>query len=343
MSGWGGRAPRTWFAACAAALLFVLAPGGAWAQEIVLAGSRVRFASLEEARTALSADDAWVATTGNFQRAATLGVEGTVSVQQFRAGLAKAAQTCAPEQEQRWRSAAATLAPRFDALGVVLPPSVLLVCTDGSDAAGAPYTRGAAIFLPRSLRLGPYADSELLAHELFHVLTRHHPELATRLYAALGFQAADALEWPAEWADSRISNPDAPHHRHFMRIDGPDGPVAVMPVLVARRTSLQPGETFFSVLDVRLLAVEPGEQGKPTRATRRNGQLVWQAAEVSPQYLGRLGGNTAYIFHPEETAADNFAYLVSGRRVRNPGLLAQFEKVLLDYAAARSPTQPPTK
>ena len=343
MSGTASAARRTWFAACVAALLLGIAPQSTWAQDIVLAGSRVRFAGLEDARAALSADDAWVATTGNFQRAATLGVDRAVSGQQFRAGLAKAALACTPEREQRWRSAAATLAPRFGALGVVLPPGVLLVCTDGSDAAGAPYTRGAAVFLPPQLRLGPYSDAELLAHELFHILTRHNPELASRLYAVLGFQAAEPLEWPAEWGDSRISNPDAPHHRHFMRIDGAEGPMAVMPVLVARRTTLQPGETFFSVLEVRLLAVEPGKQGQPTRALRRDGQLVWQPASASQQFLGRLGGNTAYIFHPEETAADNFAYLVSGRQVRNPGLLAQFEKVLIEFAAARNPIQPPTK
>jgi hypothetical protein len=338
--------PRIWSAACAAALVLALAPQAVFAQEIALAGSRLRFAGLDEAQAALGADDVWVQTTGNFQRAATLGVQGKVTAQQFRAGLAKAAQACTPEQQQRWRSAAASITPRLDALRIALPPSVMLVCTDGSDSANVPYTRAAAVFLPRNLNLGPYSDAELLAHELFHVLTRHDPGLATRLYATLGFQAADALEWPAEWADARISNPDAPHHRHFMRIDGPEGSVAVMPVLVARRTNLQPGETFFSVLDVRLLAVEPGHEGKPTRPIRRDGQLRWEIAQASPQYLSRLGGNTAYVFHPEETAADNFAFLVSGRGVRNPALLAQFEKVLLDIAAARNSrnsTQPPTK
>jgi hypothetical protein len=339
----GGGARRNWWAANLAALLFAIAPQAVLAQDIPLAGSRLRFAGLEEARGALGANDVWVTTTSNFQRASTLGVEGAVTEQQFRAGLTRAAQECGVEQQQRWRRAAAEVSPRLAALAVGLPSDVMLVCTDGSDAANAPYTRAAAVFLPRDLNLGPYSDAELLAHELFHVLTRHQPDLATRLYAALGFQAADALEWPAEWTEGRISNPDAPHHRHFMRLESPDGTVAVMPVLVARRTSLRPGETFFTVLDVRLLAVEPGQDGKPTRAIRRNGQLVWQAAAASPQYLRRLGGNTAYIFHPEETAADNFAYLVSGRRVANPALLAQFEKILLDFASSTNSNQTPKK
>jgi len=47
-----------------------------------------------------------------------------------------------------------------------------------------------------------------------------------------------------------------------------------------------------------------------------------------PDYLARLGGNTQYIFHPEETMADNFALLVTGRSVPNPELLKRVAAAL---------------
>lgn len=305
----------------------------AWAEPIVdvqLAGTRLRFASLQEAQAQLGRSDEWVDTTGDLQRAVVLGVPGPVSREQLLAALPRAALEWTPAEERRWRAAAEAIAPKWAALGVRLPETVLLVSTDGSDGANAPYTRGAAVFLPRSLNLGNYADAELMAHELFHVLSRHNPALATRVYATLGFEAAEPLEWPAQWAPTRLSNPDAPHHRHIVRIETASGPLAVMPVLVARRTTLSPGETFFQVLDVRLLAVTPGQPGRPTRALEQGGQPRWLPAFTTQEYLSRLGGNTAYVIHPEEAAADNVAFVVSGRTVRNPGLLLRVKAALAE-------------
>lgn len=313
----------------------------AWAQqELPLAGSVIRFATLDEARAELSRDDEWIATTGDFQRSATLGTHETVSREQFRTALARSALAWTPAQEQRWRSAIALLTLKFEALGIRLPSRVLLVSTDGKDAANAPYTRGAAVFLPQTLDLQSYSDAELLAHEFFHVLTRHNPRLATQIYAVFGFEPAEPLEWPSQWQATRISNPDAPHNRHLMRVNMAGKVLAVMPVLVARRTNLQKGETFFSVLDVRLLNVEPGQAGRATRAIVRDGEPVWEPVQTAATYLQRLGGNTSYIFHAEETAADNFAFLVSGRKVPNPELLRRLEQVLLQQSTQPQANKP---
>ena len=93
-------------------------------------------------------------------------------------------------------------------------------------------------------------------------------------------------------------------------------------------------ETFFDVLQVRLLAVRAGPPGGTSQPLRdAGGALVWFPAERTADYLRKLGGNTAYVFHPEETMADNVAFLVSGRPVRNPALLERIRAVL---AAASS-------
>ena len=102
------------------------------------------------------------------------------------------------------------------------------------------------------------------------------------------------------------------------------------PVLVAERTELQAGETFFSVMDARLLVVQPDAEGQRSRAVLRDdGQPQWLPLRGPHDYLRRLGGNTGYVIHPEETIADNVALLLTGRSGRNADLLARLRSVLL--------------
>jgi len=300
----------------------------------------LRFAPLAEARAALMADDDWMATTSPFQRAATVKRPDDPGLDAFKAALAKAGNACDSSEQQRWRAAADAAVPRLRKLALPVPWPVTIVCTDGSDAADAPYTRGQAIFMPRGPSSGPGADAFVLAHEIVHVTTRAHPDLAARLYRELGFEPIEPLAWPQEWLPARISNPDAPHSRDAMQVDTPAGRQWLVPLLVASRTQLQPGETFFSVLQVRLLAVEPGRAGQSTRPVRRDGQLLWWPVEAVPAYLQRLGGNTQYVFHPEETLADNIALLASGAPAPNPNLLNRLRAVLAGGAPSPSTRKP---
>jgi hypothetical protein len=173
---------------------------------------------------------------------------------------------------------------------------------------------------------------QALEHELFHVVSRHAPALATRLYTTIGFESVAPLQWPAAWLLQRIANPDAPFDRHLMHTTFEGRPVALMPLLVARRADLKAGESFFSVMQVRLLEVTPGDATRPTLPVTSDGQPVWHTPEQVPDYLARLGGNTSYILHPEEAMADNFAFVVAGWPARNRELLAQIEAVLREPA-----------
>src|SRR5205085_3642499 len=117
----------------------------------------------------------------------------------------------------RWQEAIETVLARAAALRVPLPAEILIVNTDGRDAANAPYTRGNAIVLPTAALPAANAqpsDRFLIAHELFHVVSRHDPAIANRLYALIGFEPVEPLQWPAAWLPARIANPDAPFDRH---------------------------------------------------------------------------------------------------------------------------------
>lgn len=312
----------------AAAVLLACAQFAAAAQDVAAPGTRFHFASASETRQLLAADDEWLANIGPFHRAATAGRAATRD--EFRQVLQGTAVECPAATVDGARAALASVAPRFQEFGLRLPANVSIACTNGADSAGAPYTRGATVFLPQNVPPSP----GLVAHELFHIWSRNNPKGASRLYALLGFSDAPPLAWPAEWVDARILNPDAPFDRHVMRIEAEGRSHSVMPVLVARRTTLQPGETFFHVLDVRLLAVEPSADGKSSVPVRRDGQPVWFDANTNTSYLRQLGGNTGYVIHPEETTADNVAILVTGATARNPALSQKFRELLATMKAS---------
>jgi hypothetical protein len=204
---------------------------------------------------------------------------------------------------------------------------VLLNPPNGQESAQAPYTRANGIVLPGQAAIPGYSDPMVMAHELWHVASRHAPALATRLYAEIGFEPIAELAFPPQWTNLRIANPDAPSNLHAMRVQIEGRSAWITPVLVAARTTLQPGETFFNVMQPRLLEVEPGRNGGSSRAVLRDGQPLWHALDGPHDYLRRLGGNTGYVIHPEEAMADNVALLATALRARNPELLARIKAV----------------
>jgi uncharacterized protein (DUF885 family) len=72
-----------------------------------------------------------------------------------------------------------------------LPPEIIFVNTTMEDegSAGA-YTSGNMIVLNKSCIVYPYIE-ELIAHELFHCITRHSPEFRQKMYSLIGFTVMD--------------------------------------------------------------------------------------------------------------------------------------------------------
>ena len=296
-----------------------------------IAGTVVRFADVEAARAVLGADDAWVQRCSGWQRAVLMGRTSAPDLEAFRTWQRDAAEPWPPAERQRWQRALEAITPALNRLKLPLPRDVLLVHTSGRESANQPHTRANAVVLPAHFDQQSFSDAEVLAHELFHVVSRHQPELANRLYDLIGYVRVGELEWPPGWLPLRIVNQDAPHDRHLMRVKLRGGRDAtVMPVVVAASAQLPPadGQTLLDLMEVRLLEVEPGAGTQPTRPVMRNGKPVWHDPQTETDFLARLGGNTDYIQHPDETIADNIMFLVVGRTVKNRALLQRIEAVL---------------
>jgi hypothetical protein len=308
---------------------------GAWAQPravgeatLPYAGKRLRFASVAEGQRVLAADDDWLPVTGGFQRRAMMGRGEPVTLPQFRQWNAGAVQAWDAAQNERWRAAAFAIEPRVRELRLPLPELTLMVASNGQESARMPYTRANAIVIT-GLGATPRAtDSWVMAHELWHVVSRHAPQLADRVYREIGFEPIPELIQPAAWDEIRLANPDAPGNRHAMRTEVDGRSVLLAPLLVASRTTLAKDEPFAALFEVRLVEVQPDGDGSRSRPVMRDGAPRWHAVERVPAFLQRLGGNTPYVIHPEETMADNAAFLLTGRPARNGELLKRIEAAL---------------
>ena len=170
--------------------------------------------------------------------------------------------------------------------------------------AGA-YTHGTQIYLgERLLRTGLSEEPEALtffqetvAHELFHCLTRNHPDFRADMYSILGFTVVEEdYNFAPEIKDIIISNPDVGHHNSFasFEINGEMKDCTV--IFTTSKPFEQPGDNFFAGMVTGLVPIDD--------------LSVMYTSEDAANFWDVFGKNTGYVIDPEETMADNFAYTI---------------------------------
>lgn len=205
-------------------------------------------------------------------------------------------------------------------LKFILPDTVKVLkttCQEEGNAAG--YTRQDFIVL-NSFAL----SKTLLIHELFHIVSRYNPELRARIYRVFGFQICNEIKLPEDVQKLRISNPDAPHLRHFININykGKEYPVAMI-IYSDRKYK---GGTFFNYLHVGLLVLEKNSETKKMQVALFDGEAtILNFADVK-NLTEQLGKNTDYTIHPEEISADHFVfYITEKQNLPNPEIFANYK------------------
>ena len=316
-----------------AAVTLAVTAGCVRADELKLQeGTVVRFATVAESRRILADRDDFIKSMSPFDRAVRMKSPKQVSEKEF---LDFASQQVRPWQASEKAKVAAVLGPvrkKLAPFGLRLPEVVFLVKTTGLEEDNAPYSRDSAVILPEGKI--PRLRESLLIHELFHVFTRNNPDVQKRLYRILGFAVCEDIELPEPLRAIKITNPDAPRINCTIELrTSPAATTRFAPVLLSARPTYSPsaGGGLFAHLKFVLMKVEQ-RAGKWQPATDQAGKCVLLGPAKVPDYLSKIGRNTGYIIHPEETLAENFVLLVrAGGRipaVPTPRILRQMKAVL---------------
>jgi len=214
--------------------------------------------------------------------------------------------------------------------GYTLPATdgiVFAKTTMHEECDAAAYTHGTQIYLGERLlalglsdepRLQTYFQ-EVVAHELFHCLTRNHPDFRSDMYGILGFTVVEEdYDFSPEIDALIISNPDVGHHNSYaaFEINGEMKDCAV--IFTTTEPFREPGDNFFNGMMTGLVPVDD--------------LSVLYTSEDASNFSEVFGMNTGYMIDPEETLADNFAYTITygleGREYPTPEIIESIDAYL---------------
>jgi hypothetical protein len=286
------------------------------------------FASEGQARAIVGSSDEYIVRLSALERSLKAKSAGPVSQQAFLALAASAVRPWQEDERVAILQALATIRPRIEALRLPLPAEVVLVRSSGLGEGGAPHTRGSAVVLTDAVLRDSERLAFVLAHELFHVASRHDPAWRDAMYAVIGFVAIEEVVLPSALDQRRITNPDAPRLDTALRVKAGGQSVWVMPLLQSAVDRYDPidGREFFAHLRLFWLEVERGESA-PRKAQIADPPRLHRTEELMG-FAEQVGLNTKYIIHPEEILADNFAQLVTGQPAQSPEIHQRLRSAL---------------
>jgi hypothetical protein len=171
------------------------------------------------------------------------------------------------------------------------------------------YTRGNAIMLPKNTlqRKSIEGQTNVMLHEVWHILSRNNKKLREDLYELIGFKPHHiTLTLPKSIDQKVLTNPDGVTKAYA--IDLGDGIDAIPLIVSTRDKFVKEVPRFFDYIQFDLYEVSDDgnvlatESGKTTIPPQNNAMFFKQIKD-----------NTQYIIHPDEIIADNFMLTVNAK------------------------------
>jgi hypothetical protein len=205
-----------------------------------------------------------------------------------------------------------------------LPDTVKMIKTTAAEEFGAEgYTRGNRIML--NTKAEPIG-LHLVAHELWHVISRLNEPLRNEAYAVFHFRPCNNIAYKPALHNQVITNPDCPFLQHCVRIEKDGSKQDVAPILYSKDAYKQ-GAVMLQGASVGLLALTGDDHHK--QPLMKDGQPVVYELEAVPDFTKQIGMNTAYVLHVEEIVAEHFASLAEGRQLKQMEYVAGLKTVLM--------------
>ena len=165
--------------------------------------------------------------------------------------------------------------------------------------------------------------ARLVAHELFHVLTRADLAFKKKTYETIGFTVLDhPIALPSDLVQKLISNPDVSRRDSYasFTIEGK----SINCMMVTYTDVPYTEGTLFQYIKVGLVPLN--EQFVPLQ---ENGVTIIYSLEQASDFQSKIGKNTNYVIDPEEVLADNFSFLMIEKAgLPDPQIVENLKKVM---------------
>lgn len=275
-----------------------------------------RAATANEAIDIVTADDAYMRGLTPADLSIRLKLRDGGTVEQLKALFASGVTVWSEAETARLEALVARNREKLATLQAWLPDTVLFIKGSRSIDGGLPHTRANAIVFGPSLPATEAELDTLFYHELFHILSRR-ASAATRdsLYGIVGFERCARVTLPPNLRGRGMSNPDVEDGAFTVEVNGgPDGTLHLMPYITANPERFDPMKPAFqSYLQLVFLNMTRGPRGACSLVTVTGANSIFSPAAVQEALFKRVGRNTHYVLHAEETLADNFAFLMTGK------------------------------
>lgn len=204
-----------------------------------------------------------------------------------------------------------------------LPDTIIFIKTNAKEEFGAEgWTRRNRIMLNTGAQP---IDTHLVAHELFHVLSRNDKKMRDAIYGIFNFKPCNNIDYKPAMHNRVITNPDCPFLQHYITvsINGQKQDVALM---LYSKIDYHKEFGMNDYAAVGLLALT-GDDAHKQVLLKDNEPIIYELQQASDLFE-QIGMNTHYILHVEEIAAEHFATLMSGETMPQQEYLTGVKNVL---------------
>ncbi len=222
----------------------------------------------------------------------------------YEAFAAEQVQEITEEEQALISDSLARLGARFEEIGYEFPIEnrVTFIKTTMAEEPGAEaYSHGSQIYLGEEVLASGLSEEEtvrdafdmVMAHELFHVLTRNDPEFRENMYRLIGFRIGEEdVAFTDEVREQLLSNPDVEHFDEYgvFTIDGEPTEA----IVVSYVPEYVPDTEMLAEVRTGLVPVRQPDHIVPI--------------DEVPDFFDVVGDNTGYVISAEECLADNFSY-----------------------------------
>ena len=246
------------------------------------------------------------------------------SLDEYIAYCSEQVQDFTSDEQQIISKAISTIEDSLKALGCQLPipdDIVFIKTTMKEEGGAAAYTIKNQIYIGSEfIKYGngenPRASvffTSIVAHELFHCISRYSPSFRQQMYALIGFTVMDEeIDFPESVRKRIITNPDVERYDSYgtFTINGQPRRCALMSLYTKTWKEAYAEQkdqaTFFNNIDAVLIPLDD-----------LSTSYSLKQCDVVSDFWTQVGENTAYVIAPEECMADNFSFAIIPSMPRN--------------------------